>query len=382
MTQSQKTAEKSDTARASQEAKPARLHESAKQSTPVGTAVGRDGAARDVRQSGLPHSRLMQLQRSIGNQAVSRLLRSHVIQAKLEIGAVDDPLEREADHVAERVMRMTEPAPLSSSTSAAVVQRKCTECEEEEERTVRRKCQSCSEEAKEDEEEETPGRVSRKESAGAAGLDGADAPPIIREVLRSPGQPLDKATRDFFEPRFGRDFSRVRVHTDAQAADSASVTTASAYTVGHNIAFGDGQYSPGTNSGRRLIAHELAHVAQQVSPNSSGVRSGLKVQRQPRPGKAGRRQATVVVRWTERTDWFYIRVLGALSVSSGFRNIDSAAFDYASNSEHGLRDLVQSFQSQYPAFYHRHPKEGELVKLHLSAYYDPQADFQIINKER
>ena len=266
MAQSQKaTAEKSETAaRASQEAKPARLHESAKQSTPVGTPVGRDGAVRDVHQSGLPHSRLMQLQRSIGNQAVSRLLRSHVIQAKLEIGAVDDPLEREADHVAERVMCMTEPAPLSSSASAAVVQRKCTECEEEEEqRTLRRKCQSCSDGERKQEDEGTPGKVSRKKSAGAAALDGTDAPPIIREVLRSPGQPLDKTTRDFFEPRFGRDLGQVRLHANAAAADSARAVRAKAYTVGNHIAFAAGQHSASSTEGRRLLAHELTHCLQQ-----------------------------------------------------------------------------------------------------------------------
>ena len=87
-------------------------------------------------------------------------------------------------------------------------------------------------------------------------------PPIVHEVLRSPGQPLDVATRAFFEPRFGHDFSQVRVHTDARSAESARAVNASAYTVEQDIAFGDGQYAPHTAEGRRLLAHELTHTLQ------------------------------------------------------------------------------------------------------------------------
>ena len=92
---------------------------------------------------------------------------------------------------------------------------------------------------------------------------GGEAPAIVHEVLRSPGQPLDAATRTFFEPRFGRDFSQVRVHAGAAAEQSARDVNAHAYTVGHNIVFGAGRFAPGTNEGRRLIAHELTHVMQQ-----------------------------------------------------------------------------------------------------------------------
>jgi hypothetical protein len=88
-------------------------------------------------------------------------------------------------------------------------------------------------------------------------------PPIVHEVLRSRGQPLDAETREFMEPRFGHDFSRVRVHTDERAAESARAVNALAYTVGRELVFGDGLYSPGTEAGTRLLAHELAHVVQQ-----------------------------------------------------------------------------------------------------------------------
>ena len=97
------------------------------------------------------------------------------------------------------------------------------------------------------------------------------APPIVHDVLRSPGQPLDRATRASLEPRFGHDFSRVRIHSDAKAAESARAVAAQAYTVGSDIVFGAGCYSPGTETGRRLLAHELTHVVQQGFSRKDGA---------------------------------------------------------------------------------------------------------------
>src|SRR5271169_4523082 len=87
-------------------------------------------------------------------------------------------------------------------------------------------------------------------------------PPIVHEVLRSPGQPLDASTRAFFEPRFGHDFSKVRVHADGEAAESARAVHALAYTVGHHLVFAESHYTPNTAPGPRLLAHELTHVLQ------------------------------------------------------------------------------------------------------------------------
>ncbi len=86
----------------------------------------------------------------------------------------------------------------------------------------------------------------------------------MSDVLRDPGAPLDQAARAFFEPRFGHDFSQVRVHTDTRAAESAQAVNAQAYTVGGDIVFGAGQYSPRSESGRHLLGHELTHVVQQA----------------------------------------------------------------------------------------------------------------------
>lgn len=169
----------------------------------------------------------------VGNQALLRRL-----QPKLTVGAIDDPLEREADHAADMVMRKE--APLASLTRAPpAVSRKCAACEAEDETSLQRK-------------------PAAPFAAGAV-----EAPAMVDNVLRSPGRPLDPAARAFFEPRLGHDFSEVRVHADDQAAASAQAIGASAYTVGSEIAFAAGRYRPDSPDGRHLLAHELAHVVQQ-----------------------------------------------------------------------------------------------------------------------
>jgi hypothetical protein len=109
----------------------------------------------------------------------------------------------------------------------------------------------------------------------AASMEQAIAPPIVEEVLRSPGQPLDAQSRAFFEPRFGHDLSRVRLHADTRAAESTRAVNAIAYTVGSNVVFGTGRYQPATQAGRELLAHELTHVIQQ--PEASGNLANLRV---------------------------------------------------------------------------------------------------------
>lgn len=102
------------------------------------------------------------------------------------------------------------------------------------------------------------------------GLPGQDTrvPSLVNETIRSNGAPLDLHTRSFMEKRFGHDFNQVRIHNDSAAAKSAREVSALAYTVGHNIVFGAGQYTPGSTAGKKLLAHELTHVIQQSQPNS------------------------------------------------------------------------------------------------------------------
>jgi hypothetical protein len=150
------------------------------------------------------------------------------------VGAADDPLEREADRVADRVMSM-QPIGTVGTSTIATAQRKCTSCDEEK-------------------------RLQRK-PAGASSP--SIAPISVSATISTPGSALDPQTRAFFEARFARDLGGVRVHDDATADASARSIGARAYTVGEHVAFKHGEYAPSTNAGRRLLAHELAHVVQQ-----------------------------------------------------------------------------------------------------------------------
>lgn len=108
-----------------------------------------------------------------------------------------------------------------------------------------------------------PPAVAQRTSASAA--DGPmAAPAVVHDVLTSPAQPLDRATRAFFEPRFGVDFGNVRIHADHSASESSRSVNALAYTVGQDIVFRSGHYAPSSHSGQRLLAHELTHVVQQL----------------------------------------------------------------------------------------------------------------------
>lgn len=97
-----------------------------------------------------------------------------------------------------------------------------------------------------------------------------EVPSIVDEVLSSSGQPLDSETRASMEPRFGHDFSKVQVHTDKRAVESAQAVNALAYTVGQDVVFAERQYAPESSEGQQLLAHELTHVVQQRNISASG----------------------------------------------------------------------------------------------------------------
>jgi peptidoglycan hydrolase-like protein with peptidoglycan-binding domain len=267
-----------------------------------------------------------------------------VVQPKLAIGAIDDPLEHEADRVADHVMRMPDRAlsigaggrqisrtcaasaaaeqqkpqlkqetsrvadqvmrkeggPPGMMTSAPPVSGCCAACERQEPiagggaahgsdhgsadhvaeavgrggaaaaftlssqtPALRRKCAGC-----EGEEE----KKLQTKPAGVAAPAASPAPSLVHDALRASGRPLDHSTRAFMEPRFGHEFSHVRVHTDGLASRSAEAVAARAYTVGSNIAFRSGEYAPDTVAGRSLLAHELAHVVQQGAARPAMLR--------------------------------------------------------------------------------------------------------------
>jgi uncharacterized protein DUF4157 len=181
---------------------------------------------------------------------VQSILHANRILPKLRVGQPNDKYEQEADRVADQVMRMPEPktqqtsqadanhggikSGLPASNANVPIQR-----QEEDEELIQAKSTG----------EVTPA-VTPAISAGIQSLQGG-------------GRPLSRSDRSFFEPRFGADFSAVRVHSDTRAAEAARIVNARAFTVGRDVVFGAGQYAPWTTVGKRLLAHELTHVVQQ-----------------------------------------------------------------------------------------------------------------------
>ena len=298
------------------------------------------------RSMGTSADRIRFLQRTAGNQAVSRLMKSGALQAKLRIGQPGDVYEQEADRVADEVMRMPElrvlrqvepeeeeeeetlqSKPLTNQITPLVQVQRQEEPEEEEEEELQAK--PLAEDITplvqrqvepEDEEEETLQtkqltnqivplvQVQRQEEPEEEEEEELQAKPLAEDItplvqrqvepedeeeeelqakatsgrisevnsnleshiqsFKGGGQPLSENDRAFFEPRFGRDFSQVRVHADAHAAKSARAVNARAFTVGRDVVFGAEQYALGASDGRRLMAHELTHVMQQTASGS------------------------------------------------------------------------------------------------------------------
>ena len=178
-----------------------------------------------------------------GNQARLRTLAEDKRIGGLCMGGLNDPQEAEAVRVGSAVTRMTD-ADLSSRTGAPQY-------------AVARS-----------------NSLQRDERA----ITGDPAPPIVHEALRSSGDSLDPATRAFMEPRFGQDFSQVRVRSGPLAERSARAVDARAYSVGNDIVLGTSRFSPESREARETVAHELAHVAQQRSAQGDAARV---VRRQP-----------------------------------------------------------------------------------------------------
>lgn len=163
--------------------------------------------------------------------------------SSMKVNQPGDAYEQEANQIAERIVQASTPvSPAGSSVTGK---------KDLDDRLLRRK-------------ENSSGQIA------------AAVPSIVHEVLQNSGRPLDATARSFMEPRFGHDFSRIRIHTDERAEEAAEAVNALAYTVGQDIFFGRSQYAPGTGEGKRLLAHELTHTIQQ----SSSVERSPLVQRQ------------------------------------------------------------------------------------------------------
>ncbi len=232
------------------------------------------------------HDDIMELQQTIGNQAVQRLLAEGrlpmagggVIQAKLTVGEPDDAYEQEADDVAKQVMTMPDVQKMGEMEEEDMLQGKMIQRigEEEEEELQLKPIQRMEEEDEElmmkpandiqrmgemEEEEMLQGKLIQREGAGV---------PEVTEDLENTinskqgnGQSMSNESQDFFSSRMGQDFSNVNIHTGAEADTLNRQINARAFTTGSDIFFRDGEYNPNSSSGQELLAHELTHVVQQ-----------------------------------------------------------------------------------------------------------------------
>jgi len=197
--------------------------------------------AERINSSSLPRG-ILQRKCACGNQAagggecVECGKKKQLLQRRaVHVSEPGDRYEQEADRVAEQVMRMPEQTIQHQvkSEKEGVVQRKAT-----------------------------ANSITPLQPSSTGQDQVSEVPPIVDEVLRSPGQPLDSATKAFMEPRFGHDFGKVRLHTDDKAGRLTRSLDANAFTVGFNIVFAK-DLNPANTKGKHLLAHELTHVIQQ-----------------------------------------------------------------------------------------------------------------------
>jgi hypothetical protein len=248
---------------------------------------------------------VLALQRAAGNRAVSGLIQAKAataaataatIAAKLTVGPVGDQYEQEADRVADQVLNMPTPTrgqqaaassqpqaqrqveeeevqtkPLAASITP-VLQRQVEEEEIQTKPLVQRQVEEEEIQTKpivqrqvEEEEVQTKPLVQRRKDGGF------EAGSEIENRLaaqKGSGAPLSDDVRTFMEPRFGADFSGIRVHTGTEAVQMSQDLQAQAFTHGQDIYLGEGRYDPGTDAGKRLLAHELTHTIQQTGNNT------------------------------------------------------------------------------------------------------------------
>ena len=234
---------------------------------------------------------------------IRNILQAPQVQSKLKVNQPNDQYELEADKVADEVMRMPENPNHNLGFNEDDPLQRQPENEEEElqwqpdneiEDEVQRMSdgpeekdlQRASEDEDESEDELMRQDDEEDEMVQAKGDSGSEQLPVVTAGIesqirsqKSSGQPLSTSSKEYLEPRFGRDLSHVRVHTDNNAAGTAKQINAKAFTWGRHVFFGSGHYQPNTRSGKRLLAHELTHVFQQKT-RTSGRTSDDAVQRQ------------------------------------------------------------------------------------------------------
>lgn len=233
---------------------------------------------------------LVRLQRLVGNQAVQRMLASKTIQAKMTVGAADDPFEREADAVASQVMAKRDMVQRESVEEEEPIQGKRIDIvqrvgAEEEEPLQGKRVDIVQRESVEEEEpiqgkrvdivqregmeEEEPIQGKRVDMVQRENVNLNESFDVNEDVEQSihaksgSGQAIPDVHREMFESAMGRDFSSVNIHADSEADSLNKQVGARAFTTGSDIFFRQGEYNPASSGGQELLAHELTHVVQQ-----------------------------------------------------------------------------------------------------------------------
>jgi hypothetical protein len=195
-----------------------------------------------------PVDRIMQIQEAVGNQAVQELLKSRFIRAKLKISMPNDVYEQEADRVADAIMHLPE-----------------LKLQQEKEREAEVYLQPFPTKVTSliQKQYEKENDILQEKTSFNTRPEATNEQENRIQAVRESGQPLSREDQNLYESFFNGDLSAVRVHTDSNAAQLARELDAMAFTIGQDVVFGDGNYSPETSEGRRLLAHELTHVIQQ-----------------------------------------------------------------------------------------------------------------------
>ena len=271
-------------------------------------------------QSSIPFSAqrnefIMRLHQTYGNRYVQKLLNSKAVQAKLTVSNPNDVYEQEADRVAEEVAKtMNSQVARQPEEEEEELQMKVSSLQrqpQEEEEEVMAKPASDIQRQEEEEEEEIQPKLllqrQEEEEELQMQLSGSGPADVSNDVearinsARSGGQPLSETARESMEPAFGTDFSGVRVHTDSEANTLNQQLSARAFTTGQDVFFREGEYSPGSDSGRKLLAHELAHVVQQNGSTLKRVKMNRDTEESfPRGSKISRQASNIVQRYEER----------------------------------------------------------------------------------
>lgn len=327
-----------------------------------------------------PSNDILALQHSIGNQAVQRLLESGAVQARLNITQPNDRYEKEADAVADKVMKMPE----------SQVQRQNEENEEEEmvqTKPIGEQITSLQRQIEPEEEDEE--LIQPKANRG--GFKVNDTFDSQMSAAKSEGQTMNRQERAYFEPRFGANFSGVRIHSGSKSGQLARSINAQAFTHGSDIYFGAGKYNPHSAKGRHLMAHELTHTIQQSGTDISRKEEKKKEKETPRDKaiKAAGKAAVKTFFKTKLGENFKLKLMkfaktpGGITLA-GIGGASALSYMFAKNMDvpQGLVGLVPkfakidlsenmtlSFQPIYKGKLGQKPKEwGGIINLTLTKW--------------